>query len=544
MTWSADLPEGWEADKVKHVIVPYTRGRVLDLGCGPNKAWPHFLGVDNREEWTGIDWKPDIEADVTDLALFADGSMDAVFSSHLLEHLTDPAGALREWWRVIKTGGHLVLYLPHRLFYPNIGEPGHNPDHKHDFVPADVIETMRRVGGWDLVENQDRIAGDEYSFLLVFRKVPGRHHSATWAERKADGRPTCLVIRYGGFGDHIMASSILPHLRKQGFRVVYETTTRGHDIMRDDPHIDEFRVLDPDQVPNEQLGPYWQALGREYDKVVNLSESVEGALLAIPGRRNHAMPAPARRLLMGLNYLELTHALAGVPYQPKARFHPSARETADAVKFRESLGRDAFAVLWTLSGSSVHKTFPWVDHVIAWLMQYQPNVRVVLTGDKACQMLERAIAEVLVRRECPEFEVTSETKLSDILLRLKTRWGKNRLICTSGTWSIRQTLAFVEHADCLVGPETGVMNAGSFLDVPKVCLLSHSSHENLTRDWIATEALKPAQSVACYPCHRMHYTRDYCPTDRFTGAAACAASITPESVYEAIGRAMRRRAAA
>lgn len=544
MTWSSDLPEGWEADKVRHVITPYTRGRVLDLGCGPNKAWPHFLGVDNRNEWTGIDWTPDIDADVTDLTMFADGSMDAVFSSHLLEHLDDPQAALRAWWRVIRQGGHLVLYLPHRQFYPNIGEPGHNPDHKHDFVPTDVVDMMRRVGGWDLVECQDRFAGDEYSFLLVFRKMVGRQHGASWALRKADGRPSCLVIRYGGFGDHIMASSVLPLLRKQGYRVIYETTPRGHDIMREDPHVDEFRVVDPDQVPNEQLGSYWAALGREYDKVINLSESVEGTLLGIPGRRNHAMPAAARRLTMGANYLELTHALADVSYEPQPRFYATPHEKAEAQKYRDSLGRENFVVLWTLSGSSVHKTYPWVDHVVTWLVRQHANVRVVLTGDKGCQMLERAIAEALARTVCPDFDVRPDTKLSEILLRLRSQFGKNRILCTSGAWSIRQTLAFVGQADCLVGPETGVMNAGSFLDVAKVCMLSHSSHENLTRDWRNTVALAPPASVACYPCHRMHYGRAFCPADKFTGAAMCAATIPPERVYDEIVRTMQRRAAA
>jgi ubiquinone/menaquinone biosynthesis C-methylase UbiE len=53
--------------------------------------------------------------------------MDFVYSAHLLEHVQDFESALREWWRVIKPGGYLVLYLPHKKFYPNIGVPGSNP---------------------------------------------------------------------------------------------------------------------------------------------------------------------------------------------------------------------------------------------------------------------------------------------------------------------------------------------------------------------------------------------------------------------------------
>ena len=49
---------------------------------------------------------------------------------------------LREWWRVIRPGGHLVLYLPHKAHYPNIGQPGANPAHKHDFLPEDIVKAM------------------------------------------------------------------------------------------------------------------------------------------------------------------------------------------------------------------------------------------------------------------------------------------------------------------------------------------------------------------------------------------------------------------
>ena len=124
MTWSADAPQGNEAAKVKYDIVQYTRGRGLDLGCGPSKAYPHFIGVDSGADTGlfGIPMKPDVTSDCLDLP-FKSASMDFVFSSHLLEHVADTGAALAEWWRVIRPGGHLVLYLPHRDLYPNVGKP-------------------------------------------------------------------------------------------------------------------------------------------------------------------------------------------------------------------------------------------------------------------------------------------------------------------------------------------------------------------------------------------------------------------------------------
>lgn len=44
---------------------------------------------------------------------FPDQSFDFVLSEHVLEHLGNPLGALREWMRVLKPNGTILLFLPH-----------------------------------------------------------------------------------------------------------------------------------------------------------------------------------------------------------------------------------------------------------------------------------------------------------------------------------------------------------------------------------------------------------------------------------------------
>lgn len=174
--WRIDGPQGNEAAKIKWELPPYTRGRVLDIGCGPFKAFPHFIGVDNGHHDREFGWenKADLIMPGDKLDLIASASCDAVFSSHLLEHFPyeKVPAVLKEWTRVIKTGGHLILYVPDRSLYPNVGQPGANPDHRWDPEYESVVRAMDKVErGWDLVDYQLRDGDNEYSGFYVFRML-------------------------------------------------------------------------------------------------------------------------------------------------------------------------------------------------------------------------------------------------------------------------------------------------------------------------------------------------------------------------------------
>lgn len=503
--WRPDGPQGYESMKVRWDIVPYTRGRGLDIGSGVQKPFAHFIGVDNGHHRVfGQDIRPDITAEADNLGVFASRSMDFVFSSHLLEHVENYENALAEWWRVIRVGGYLVLYLPHKDFYPNIGQPGANPDHKHDFLPQDIIDAMKRVGnGWTLLVNEDRNEGNEYSFFQVYRRDQEKGHRIGEGEKP---EKTAAVVRYGAFGDLIQASTVFAALKADGHHVTLYTTPTGEEVARHDPNLDQIIVQDKDQVPNGHLVEFWQHLEGKYDKFINLSESVEGTFLALPGRANHRWPQNLRHKYMNRNYTEFALELSGVDVkEPKQTYYPTKEERAWARYQRDRMGK--FVILWSLAGSSVHKTWPYLDQVIARLMLEYTGVQVVLVGDYACQILESG-------------------------------WeNEKRVHRRSGVWAIRESLAFCEQADLIIGPETGVMNAAANLAVPKIVTLSHSSVENLTKHWTNTTSLTP-MNTACHPCHRLHYGFEFCHRDDNTGTAKCQADISGDAMWEAIQKAM------
>src|SRR6266852_1539900 len=116
MTWLATNPEGNETAKVRDRIAPFVTGRGLDLGCGfwklkvPKTGKDFCLGVDMAYHGTAPD--VDVNCDVTNLDLFTSESFDYIYSSHTLEDMPYPEAVLKEWWRLIKPGGRLILYLP------------------------------------------------------------------------------------------------------------------------------------------------------------------------------------------------------------------------------------------------------------------------------------------------------------------------------------------------------------------------------------------------------------------------------------------------
>ncbi len=88
--------------------------RKLNLGCG-DKILPGYINVDVAESRLGL--KPDVVCDLRELKAFEDASVDEILSVHVVEHFWrwEVTDVLKEWVRVLKPGGAMILECPNLL---------------------------------------------------------------------------------------------------------------------------------------------------------------------------------------------------------------------------------------------------------------------------------------------------------------------------------------------------------------------------------------------------------------------------------------------
>jgi SAM-dependent methyltransferase len=104
-------------------------GRILEVGCGTGgllvpvlRSGRSIEGADIAARWLVVARRRLADHGLTGTLVaasaerlpWADDQFDAVVADSLVEHLDDPAQALREWVRVLRPGGRLIVWSPNR----------------------------------------------------------------------------------------------------------------------------------------------------------------------------------------------------------------------------------------------------------------------------------------------------------------------------------------------------------------------------------------------------------------------------------------------
>ncbi|HEY1795290.1 MAG TPA: methyltransferase domain-containing protein [Stellaceae bacterium] len=196
---------------------------VLDIGYrgsvdNPSPVLPHAIGIDI--DYPGYDGSR---------LPFEHGTVDTVYSSHMLEHAADYVATIRDWHRVLRVGGFIVCVVPHQFLYEKRWRlPSRwNGDHKRFYTPASLLREfevalppntyrVRHVrdqdSGYLYDVGPEEHAGGGYEIELVIEKraapswtlagtppcEPGRDMNAIWFDAAIRGAVDEILRRRPG----------------------------------------------------------------------------------------------------------------------------------------------------------------------------------------------------------------------------------------------------------------------------------------------------------------------------------------------------------
>lgn len=156
-----------------NVVQEFIKGeKVVELGVGAVKTVPRAVGVDmiaKGQPIPSLMGAPasvaDIVADVTKKMPIKDSEFDCLIARHILEHTQDTVETLKEWSRIVKKGGRLIIVVPNEEDGSTIPM---NPEHKHSFTPSSLTSLVQLLG-MKVLETRKNY--NLISFLLVAEKL-------------------------------------------------------------------------------------------------------------------------------------------------------------------------------------------------------------------------------------------------------------------------------------------------------------------------------------------------------------------------------------
>ncbi len=167
----------------------YTDGKsVIDIGCGRidthdglDIICPHAIG-----------WDKD-NGDATLMNDVLDESFDTIYSSHIIEHLNDPITAIQNWFRILKSGGHLIISAPSRDHYEKkkLLPSKWNEDHKY-FISFDRTEPPCTFSLLSIVETALRDIRAKYLVQKYALETTG--FTITHPDIHSDGEISAEII--------------------------------------------------------------------------------------------------------------------------------------------------------------------------------------------------------------------------------------------------------------------------------------------------------------------------------------------------------------
>lgn len=340
-----------------------------------------------------------------------------------------------------------------------------------------------------------------------------------------------LIFRSGAYGDVLITTPIVRYLKSQGHEIVYVTSNRGMEVLKNNPHIERL-IQHKEETKIEDLAANIEGLRKKFkcEKVIDFSESIEVALSQHPRSPNYKLPKLERIARFNTNFYEYSFQHVGWKFIQMSYSYPDGKYFLSAEQCRPELFFDRhelydvrdegrheavdyidefkFNILLGMSGSGGNKAWPWMETFALAVCEKYQNVHIITVGDEKCRLIE------------PELE--------------------GRITNLSGKIPMRMSMELTSLVDLVIAPDTGIAHAAGCYDTPKIILLGHNTIETITKHFTNDYSVEADPELApCAPCLSLIYNKDeQCPTVAECGGAVLCMSkgITVDRVMEQFGK--------
>lgn len=169
-----------ETARYRSLTVPLCVGNGCDVGSGGDPVVPWAIQIELPEKEYAFYHSGDKRLQPThafrgraDELPFMNSVLDFVYSSHLLEDFLDWRPCLREWTRVLKKGGSLIILMPDKVLWEAELKRGRTPNclHRREGAVGELSAYAKEMG-WRVIQDKlTALIPDDYSILFVAKRI-------------------------------------------------------------------------------------------------------------------------------------------------------------------------------------------------------------------------------------------------------------------------------------------------------------------------------------------------------------------------------------
>jgi predicted SAM-dependent methyltransferase len=135
---------------------------ILDIGCGRNKTISESVGIDIIDG-------ADIKTSGDDLKRIGNEWADVIISRHSFEHILNSVKAIKEWLRVLKQGGKIIMILPDYEKIDTMDMRLSQGQHLHAYTRESLSDLLNLFKECVIIKKGDCVK--DWSFYITVVKI-------------------------------------------------------------------------------------------------------------------------------------------------------------------------------------------------------------------------------------------------------------------------------------------------------------------------------------------------------------------------------------